>query len=771
MRVNSPKPLWWACLALAAVVFASSAHSAPPYAGRTVHDVLQELRGRGVSFIYSTAVIPSDLKVTSEPSQTSALRLAAEVLAQHGLELLRVAPGSYAVVRNHRGAAPVVQSTPAAVPEQSIDEIVVSTSRYALTTEIAATHNLIAQQDLSMLPQLGEETLRAIHRLPGAASNGLSGLAAIRGGEPNETLILLDGMQLFEPFHLKHFFSPVSLLDSRIVADMDVYSGGFGAQYGTRISAAIDAHSIRPEAPHYYELGASLFHTNALTAQRFAGGDGQWLLSARRSNLDEIIHILESDFGEPQYFDVFTRLDYELSPSTQVSAAYLGSRDRISAHRRSRSESAVAEYRNNYGWATLDHQWSSTASARVIASFTDVTNNRRGHIDQAAALIGDVDDERTFHIAGLQVDGAFETADLAHRWGLSARQLSAMYDYSSNVRIEEGYPYPQSPARAIERAVSLSPDGQEYAAYWSTRAQLGRALTVDVGVRWDDENYTRANSETQLAPRLGAVYVLSPHQRFRISWGRFFQAQSINEAQIESDTNVFFPAQRADQFIVSYETDLAVGAQVRIEVYRKNYTRLRPRWENLFDPVVLAPELKPDRVLVDPERARAEGIELLVSKRTGAPWTWWFAYTWSQAKDVIDGREVARSWDQRHAISAGVHWTNDRWDITLADTYHSGWPTTPVRIVGFGDDASVEVGERNSVRFDDANSVDLRINRRVPVTLGEVDLFLEVANLFNERNPCCMSISATRTEGQLQINQQVDHWLGIVPSIGFLWRY
>ena len=65
------------------------------------------------------------------------------------------------------------------------------------------------------MPRLADETLRAVQRLPGTATNGFSSLGSVRGGEPNETAIVLDGLRLYEPFHLKNFLSPVSLLDSR----------------------------------------------------------------------------------------------------------------------------------------------------------------------------------------------------------------------------------------------------------------------------------------------------------------------------------------------------------------------------------------------------------------------------------------------------------------------------------------------------------------------------------------------------------------------------
>lgn len=762
-------------LGIVCALTALPAGAAPPYAGRPVQEVLDELRSEGVTFIYNTTLVPPELTVLEEPDARTPIALAAQVLAQHGLEVLRVAPGSYAVVRGHPPPPAAARDEPRPptprMPPRKIEEIVVTTSRYSLGSRQTEPSTLISQHDIGALPRLGDETLRAVQRLPGAASNGLSGLAAMRGGDPNETLILLDGMQLFEPFHLKNFFSPVSLLDSRIVSELDVYSGGFGARYGTRISAVTDARSIEPAASRYYELGASLFHTNALTAQRFARGDGQWLLSARRSNLDEIIHILDSDFGEPQYFDAFTRLHYDLAPATRISASYLGSRDTIEARRTSRAELADAEYRNNYGWLTLDHEWSDRATTRLLASFTDVTNERSGRIDSPGRIAGIVEDDRFFHVAGLQLEGTYRTGSVLHVWGLSARRLSASYEYDSDVRFEADYPFPGSPGMQTTRSARLRPDGDEYAAFWSSRIPLTPRFTLEAGLRWDDETYTGADSGTQLAPRLSALYVLPAGQRLRFSWGRYFQSQAINEAQVESELELFSPAQRAEQVVLSFETELATGARLRIEAYRKNYSRLRPRWENLFDTLVLVPELKPDRVLIEPDSARIDGIELLLSRRIGAPWTWWLGYTWSQARDRIDGREIPRSWDQRHAITAGLHWANERWDVTLADTYHTGWPTTPVRVEGVGPTATVSIGERNSARFDDFNSTDFRINRRVLLAHGELDLFLEVANLFNERNPCCQSISASRTPSGIVLDREIEHWLGIVPSVGVLWRY
>jgi hypothetical protein len=137
-----------------------------------------------------------------------------------------------------------------------------------------------------------------VQRLPGTTTNGFSSIGSVRGGEPNETAIVLDGLRLYEPFHLKNFLSPVSLLDSRIIDSIEFYSGGFPVDYGDRMSAIIDATTVRPAEPLYFELGLNLFHASGLAAAQFADGKGHALLSARRSNVGDLADLSENDFRQ-----------------------------------------------------------------------------------------------------------------------------------------------------------------------------------------------------------------------------------------------------------------------------------------------------------------------------------------------------------------------------------------------------------------------------------------------------------------------------------------
>ena len=322
-------------LLLASQLGAAAEPPTPPFAGRRISEILDQLRDEGLTFIYNTRIVSDTLLVGTEPDARQGVELAREILAQHGLTLTQVAPRMFAVVKPRDSSATAAGSAAATGPPLRtgpVEEVVVvQTSRYAFAAQIAGSHAFLDQEQLKNLPRLGDETLSVVGRLPGTATNGLSSVGPIRGGVPNETAIVLDGLRLYEPFHLKNYLNPVSLLDSRLIAGIDVYSGGFPASYGDRMSAIIDARSVRPPTQQYYELGLSLFHTNALASGTFAQDRANVLVSARRSNLGELAQLSENDFGKPEYADGFARLDYQFSQQTRGSVSALLSHDRISA--------------------------------------------------------------------------------------------------------------------------------------------------------------------------------------------------------------------------------------------------------------------------------------------------------------------------------------------------------------------------------------------------------------------------------------------------------
>ena len=771
MRICHPR-----FLTLAAVVCVLAgpacnlAQAAAPYRGRPVQQVLDELASAGsLQLIYTSAVVPPAAVVTVEPTPGPPQEAIAQVLATLGLRLQRVEGRIYSIVPEGKSAAAAAAPTtpPGPVADESITEVVVTASRFTLAADIPQVHVFLSQQELEALPRLAEDALKAVHRLPGAASNGLAGLAHMRGGDVDETLVLLDGLALYEPFHLRVLQSPTSVLDPRIVAGLDVYAGGFTAEYGDRMSAIIDARSLRPDADAYYELGLSLMHASALASQRFADGRGQWLASIRRSNLDEVADVLESDLGEPKYLDGFARVDYAWSPSTRGSLHALLASDQAEITNSAETEHADVRYSNVYLWGTLEHDWSEHLATTALVSFTDVGAQREARVFDPGRRVGFVDDERDYDVLGLKLDASHATERWLQRAGIDVRWLNATYEYTGAVDFAAGYPFPGAQAQGFDRSLAPEPKGEHFAVYYTVRGRLTDALTAELGLRWDEETYG-VDADDQLAPRLNLAWRLDDSTRLLASWGRYQQYQGIEELPVEDGVDQFAPAQSADHLIVGLERDLAPAWSLRVEAYRKDYTDLRTRYESLYDPLSLAPELRWDRVAITPSSALATGVELLLTRRPVDAWSGWLGYAWSGVEDQVSGSQVRRGWDQTHTVNGGVLWSSGPWQATLALQYHTGWPVTSIALDAQG---NVVQGARNDSRYSDFSSVDARVSREWTLPRGTLTLHGEVTNALDRRNPCCTDILYEEVGGTPELQIERRHWLPLVPSVGVLWRF
>jgi hypothetical protein len=204
---------------------------------------------------------------------------------------------------------------------------------------------------------------------------------------------------------------------------------------------------------------------------------------------------------------------------------------------------------------------------------------------------------------------------------------------------------------------------------------------------------------------------------------------------------------------------------------------VRPRYENLFDPMVLFPEIEPDRVLVTPSRARATGFEATLGMDRGRRFGWWAGYALARAEDDIDGRMVPRSRDQRHTFNAVVRRRfGALWDVALAGQYHSGWPTTSVTaesVVNPDGSTSTRasLGPRNAERLPPFHRLDLRVNRRFAMGRGTLSAFLEITNLYGRENVCCIDDLRylPRSDGTVRVERSESFWLRQAPVFGVTW--
>jgi len=746
-------------------------------AGASLSNAVADLERRGLVVLYSSDLVRPWMKVASEPAATDPAAILAEILAPHGLAA-RPGPGGLLLVVRRPRVAQTASTRRAegshTVDGASLEEVIVTTSRYRLDS-LPAMPIVLESAELGLLPDLGDDPLRATARLPGAAAGDLSAKANLRGGEVDETLVRFDGLRLFNPFHFKDFQNIFSTIDPAIVRGIEVYTGAFPATYGDRMSGVISIDSLAAANAPQSEIALSLYNASARFARSFDDGRGEWLLSARRSNLDVLLDLANEDRGEPGYTDMYGRLGYQLTDALALTGSALRFDDDLELNDTDFEETAVATYRDAYHWLRLDYEPGPDLHGRVLLARSELDSDRTGSVDQPGIASGELADRRRFAIESVQTDWSLALTDsLAFAFGAEWRHMAGHYDYRDRVEYDLLFATPGAPQQASrERMISVAPSGDQLGAYASVRAQPVEDLVVDFGLRWDHQTLSN-DGEDALSPRASVLWLLSDRTRVRAAWGRYFQAQAINELQVPDGIDEFLPPQRADHWVAGIEYQHPAEIDLRLEIYRKDYDRLRPRYENLFNAAVLLPELKPDRVRVAPEFAQARGIELTISRETEAPLRWWLTYSWASARDEITGARSDRSWDQAHAFGAGVAWRTAEWELSLAGRYHSGWPMTALTLAETEPLPIVATGPRNAQRLGDYRSFDARIARTFSFEdTSELTVYFEVTNLFNENNQCCVEYEITDDDedGEPILEVEPVNYLPALPSLGVIWRF
>jgi hypothetical protein len=760
-------------VAFALAAFTATA-AAAEYRGMPLEAVLGQLRDAGLPLLYSSDLVKPWMRVEREPRASEPHALLAEVLAPHGIAV-QGGPGDTLMLvreptRTPRHATPGAAHVPAPAP---VDAVVVSASHYQFADMPPLPPTVLGAAQLEALPEIGEDPIRAISRLPGTARQDFSSRTHLRGGTEGETLYRFDDLRLYNPYHLKDFFGVFSSIDPAIVSDIRVYTGGFPVAFGDRTSGVVDIAPRLSGRGFQGQAVASFFTLGAALEGATEDGAGDFAFAARRGNMDLFFDAVDSPLGEPEYADFYVRAGRRINDWLSVSANGLMFDDRVQAFDSDQEEEAVAEYRDQYYWLRFDLGGADGLGGRLLAAHTELDSERRGTADLPGVASGELFDERDFSINSLQADGWWRVGGRSLlQAGLEWRAQSGHYVYEDEAEFELLFltaGAPDEPTRT--RSIELDPSGHQAGAYLNWRLEAMPGLTTDIGLRWD-RTTLGAQSASEWSPRAVVLWEPAESTRIRLGFGRYAQSQSINELQVPDGETAFQPPQRATHAVASIEHDLTPSLTLRAEFYRKDYDRPFARHENLLDTIVVLPELKPDRILISPDEARAEGAEVSAHYDRGEL-SGWISYTRSRVRDRVDGEWLLRSWDQRDYASGGIGWHGELWEATLAVTLHRGWPTTEVELETLEPFPLVSVGRRNADNVSNYSRIDLRIARRFDLgDAGELTAFAEVNNLTKRYNVCCMEYQLEdEEEEEVFLDVEPRGSLPLIPSLGVLWRF
>jgi len=668
----------------------------------------------------------------------------------------------------------------------SLREITVTPGRFAIMGDATGSRQALSQEEIQTIPQFGEDIFRSVTRLPGVTGNDYSARFTIRGGEQEEVLVRLDGVELFEPFHLKDINGgALSIVDVNLIEGVDLLTGGFGAEYGDRLSGVFDVTSRRPEAGHRRaSVGLSMMNVRALVEG--ADEDRSWLISARRGYLDIVLALMGEDEDiDPVYSDLFAKFTQTLNSNHEMQWSLLHSSDEFDLLEDDGDES-VSTYGNTYGWFTLRSTLRPDLFVQSTASVGRVTDDRVGQgffFDGAPEF--NISDIRDVDIWSVRQDWSLEAGDDHFlKWGFDVRRLQAHYDYFSDrrrfLRDTDGFVVGLQDTTDIE-----SDDTQSSVSVYATdRFRLSEKLTAELGLRYDDVRHT---DDRLLSPRLHLAYALSPATSLRVAWGLYHQSQGIHQLAVEDGESAFHPAQRSEHRVLGLEHITRHGVQLRLEAYDKQLTSRRPAYRNWRDDIEIFSELADDRLRLDLAGGHSRGIELYAKRDTGTRLSWWASYSLAQVRDEItsfgvQGRtfpfvdEIAGRYDQRHTMYADVNIRpTPRWKLNLAWQYRTGWPYTQRLLhLRTAEDGSryltIDLGNPLAVDYPVVHRLDARLNRTFHVVGGQLQTFFEVTNLYNHDNVSSyfyeVDCGGSSDVADCFLRREADTWFGLLPSLG-----
>lgn len=681
-----------------------------------------------------------------------------------------------------------------------LPEILVAPGTFSILEDVSpGAVRTLTREEIETMPQVGEDIFRSLKRLPGVASHDISTRLNIRGGEDREVAVRLDGLELYEPYHMKDWDGALSIVDLNSIGGVELAAGGFGVEQGDKMTGIFDMKSRTAVGGTRTTLGLSVTNVTAMSRGSFADGHGSWLVSGRRGFMGILIRLIgEDERLSPQYYDLFGKVSYSPNSRHLVRAEVLHAGDDFGLHDTDDLEIVDLEtgWGSTYGWLTWEARLHPRVSATTVASVGRVTRDRDGLVeDPGRADMPEhimAKDRRDFSFVGLRHDLSVELTPWAMlKLGGELRGLRSDYEYVNSVRTsildEELGPT----VRVDSLRVALEPDGSHLGAWLAARVRPIRGLTAEAGARYDRVSYT---GDEDVSPRFLASVDLSPRTKLRASWGRYYQSHGIHELEVGDGETEFYPSERAEQAAVGLEHRFPGGISARIEAYDRSISYQHPRFINLEQELQVFPEAEGDRLRADLGRGRARGIEVLLERREGERWAWTGTYVLSLAEDEMPGLAaqecayqqpctrdvwVPRRYDQRHAVGLDVSYRpNARWHLSAGWRFHTGWPATSWTYGATELDGGERIfwrrvfGPVRGERLPSYHRMDVRVTRNFTVGGNPMQVYLDVFNLYDRTNLASYEYDGFYRNGEMtvaRVNGQT--LLPRLPTIGFRYEF
>lgn len=614
----------------------------------------------------------------------------------------------------------------------------------------------ITSSQIQQMPSIGGQADLAqyLQVLPGVNSTGdQGGQLYIRGGSMIQNLCMLDGMVVYNPFHSIGLYS---IFETDVILNADVYSGGFGAEYGGRLSSVMDITTRDGNKKRHggkvglNTFGASLMLEGPLKKESATSkATVSYMLTAKNSYLSKTSTILYPyvDGGLPfDFLDLYGKLSINSGAGSKINFFGFRFDDQVLGYQ------AVADYHwTNYGAGTnfmLVTGSSSIIEGTVAYSDYKITLNDESGYEKYSSIGG--------ANAQLNITNFYGKNKL--RYGLAMEMYSTDYLYYNQFGIK----------------TDQQENTNNIAAYVTYKHNTDRWL-LEPGVRYS------SLGAGSLEPRFAAKFNATDRLRFKTAAGLYSQifldarsdndivnlfngfltgTGTLNKPHSYLGDTVTSCVQKAQHLVVGAEYDLTQHLALNAEVYYKNFSQLLNSNRNkMFDrnDDAYKPDgeyAKDEYFLTDYiiEQGRAYGLDLSLCYDADRLYCWaTYSLGWVTRTDEV--QTYTPHYDRRHNVNLLATYTvgDDReWEFSGRWGFGSGFPFTQTQGIyeslnfsgGIPSDYRTENGsygvyyaEVYGGRLPSYHRLDLSVKRKFSIgKRGLLDLTLSVTNVYNRNN-------------------------------------
>lgn len=670
------------------------------------------------------------------------------------------------------------------------------------------SHISISPAQLSTLPSLGEKDIfRSLQLLPGiSGTNEASSGLYVRGGTPDQNLILFDG---FTVYHVDHFFGFFSAFNADAIKDVQLYKGGFGAQYGGRLSSVVELTG-KSGNKNEFDLGFGLSALSVKARAEIPVSDDLTLFFAgRRSYTDIIQSGLYNNIADlvspgsqnenanagPQrgpggggrffaqvepsfyFYDLNAKATYTPGDKDVFSLSFYNGQDNLDnsfdnnlsgfggGGTRSNETIDLTNW-GNWGvsgkWA---RQWNDRLYTNTVLAYSNYYSERERatrvvigndttsrEINQGLAEDNDVRD------LTLRIDNEYQVSGTNQLgFGLQVSQVGIDYSYLVNDTIS---------------VINRSDQGTTYAAYLHDEWQLFNKLTLTGGIR---TTYYDINEQLYIEPRASLSYQLSKRFLLKGAWGQYnqFSNRVVREDVLQGSRDFWLlsddeqiPVGSSEHFIagISYETPSWL---FDIEAYYKRLDGLSEYSERISQ---TRRDVTYEELFYEGS-GTAKGIEFLAQKKIGE-YTGWISYTLSEVLydfPAFSDDLFPALHDQTHELKLVNSYQIKRWNFGATWVYSTGKPyTAPIggyqlTLLDGNSLDYVHVGEKNAFRLPAYHRMDLSATYNFYLGNSKANVGLSLFNLYGRKNIWYKEFEVV--EGEL-IETDVE-LLGLTPNLFF----